>query len=91
MALKTDCDHGFPQFLCRRCGGDDRSDPAVSSGLASQVNPDREDQIDVAEPRTFDTGAAAEKVHDQLEGLVEKTAGDTGGCQYGTPRPVVRI
>ena len=85
-------DHGFPQFRCRRCRGDDRSDPVASSGLASQVNPDREEQIDVAEQRTFDTGAAGGEGA-RPAGRIgrQKTAGDTGGCQSGTPRPVVLI
>ena len=81
-----DCEHGFPQFLCRRCDGNDRSDPAVPSGLAGQVNPDNDEQIDVAEHRIFDTIAAAEEVHDPLEGLVEKTAENiTSAMQQHTP------
>ena len=77
MAINMDRDHGFPQSLCRRCGGDDRSDRVVSSGLAGQVNPDSDERIDVAEHRIFDTMAMAEEVHDPLEGLVENTAENT--------------
>jgi hypothetical protein len=67
VAINMDnCEHGFPQFLCRRCDGNDRSDPVVPSSLADQVNPDSDEQIDVAD--------MAEEVHDLLEGLVEKTA-----------------
>jgi hypothetical protein len=78
MAINMDCEHGFPQFLCRRCGGNDRSGPVVSSSLAGQMNPDNDEQIKVAEHRIFDSIAAADEVHDPLDGLVEKTAGDPG-------------
>src|SRR3954452_21803896 len=72
MALNMDCDHGFPHFLCRRCGQDDRSNPVVSSCVVSQVNGDCDEQI-VAEHRSFKTIAIEEGVHELLEELVEKS------------------
>jgi hypothetical protein len=73
-----DCEHGFPKFLCRRCDGNDRGGPSVPSSLAGQVNPGNDEQIKVAEHRILDTIAAAEEVHEPLDGLVEQTADDPG-------------
>jgi len=78
MVINLDCEHGFPQSLCRRCGGNDRSGTVVFSSLGGQMNPNNDEQIKVAEHRIFDTIAAADEVHDPLNGLVEKTAGDPG-------------
>jgi DNA primase RepB-like protein len=72
--IMDDCKHGLPQFLCRRCDGNDRSDPAVSLGLAGQMTADKDEQIETADHGIFVTIAAAEKVLDPLEGSVEKTA-----------------
>jgi hypothetical protein len=72
------CEHGFPQFLCLRCGGNDRSGPEELSNLTGEVNPDNGEQIKIADQVIFDTIAAAEEVHDPLDGLIEKTAGDPG-------------
>ena len=47
--IMDDCKHGLPQFLCRRCDGNDRTDPAVSLGLAGQMNPDNDEQIKIAD------------------------------------------
>ena len=80
MAVNTnDCEHGFPQFLCVRCEGSDRSGPVASStSLPGAAGSDSEEQIKIADHVIFDTIAAAEEVHDPLDGLVEKTAGDPG-------------
>jgi hypothetical protein len=72
------CEHGIPQFLCRRCDGNDRSGPAVVSSLTGQVIPDNRERIKIADHEIFDTIAAAEEVHDPLDGLVEKTVGNPG-------------
>jgi 5S rRNA maturation endonuclease (ribonuclease M5) len=86
VALNMDnCEHGFPQFLCRRCDGKDRRDSVVPSGLVGQVNPGSDESINVADHGMFDTIAAAEEVHDPLEGLVEKTAGDPGEAMAMPP------
>ena len=74
MALNMDnCEHGFPQFLCRRCDGNDRSGQGENSSPAGPANLANNGQIKIAEDRIGDTIAAAEEVLDRLDGLVGKT------------------
>jgi hypothetical protein len=77
-----DCKHGLPQFLCRRCDGNDRADPAVSSDLADQMNPDNDYQIKIADHGIFDAMAAAEEVQDALAGLGEKIAENATSAKH---------
>jgi len=68
-----------PTFLCRRCDGNDRNGP-VPSSLADTVIPDNGERIKITDEVIFSTIAAAEEVHDPLDGLVEKTAENTASA-----------
>ena len=68
-----ECKHGLPQFICRRCDGNDRRDPGILSGLADEVNEVDDEPISVAEHKIFETIVAATEVNDPLE-WAEKTA-----------------
>ena len=68
--IEDECKHGLAQSLCPRCDGNDRTDPAVSSGLAGKANPGSADQINVTEQRIFNPATAAREVYDSLAGSV---------------------
>jgi hypothetical protein len=71
--IMDECKHGLPQFICRRCDGNDRRDPGILSGLADEVNEVDDEPISVAEHKIFETIVAATEVNDPLE-WAEKTA-----------------
>jgi hypothetical protein len=71
------CKHGFPQAFCRRCDGNDCTDPAVSSRLTGKASAGSAHQINVTEQRIFNPAPAAQEVHDSLAGPVEKAAENT--------------
>jgi hypothetical protein len=74
--IDNNCEHGLPEFLCRRCGGNDPSGLGDSS-VAGQVVLAKHEQTKVVEQKIPAT-IAAEEVRDPLDGLVEKTAADPG-------------
>jgi hypothetical protein len=79
VAVNTDeCEHGYLQLLCYRCA--DRGGAAVHSSPASPVNLANHAPTKVAEGRIFATIAAAQEVHDPLDGLVENTAENTNSA-----------
>lgn len=63
-AIAGECKHGLPQFVCRRCDGNDRLDPGTPPGLVNQGNTADDEPTGAAEHKIFDMIAAAEKVHD---------------------------
>ena len=72
MAVNIDnCEHGIPEGLCRRCNGNDPSNPVVPSNLGVEGNPDNNEKIKIADRVISD-------------GLAEKTAGVPGGCPSST-------
>ena len=86
MAVNIDeCEHGLPRSLCTLgCNdptalpGNDWSGFGVPSSLAAKVSTKSDEQTKIAEQGIIDTIAAAEDVHDPLNGLVEQTAADSG-------------
>ena len=74
MAVNIDeCEHGLSRSLCTLgCG------LGVPSSLAAKVSTKSDEQTKIAGQGIIDTIAAAEDVHDPLNGLVEQTAADSG-------------
>src|SRR4051794_28180942 len=74
------CEHGLPQFLCVHCKGDDRNSSVAASVLASQVNPDNDEPINVAEHGIAGTIVAIEELHNPPDESVEKPAGNSASA-----------